>query len=205
MVWDYQQVDRAKPWVVLVCLYPLLRWIFLGFTDGLSANPAEFLTRSSGTWTLVGLLVVLLITPLKTMFKFPALVRLRRLIGLMTFFYAFLHMLAWAWWEHSLVIKDMARDVVVRPFVTVGVIAFVPMTLMALTSNQFAIRILRRHWKTLHRVVYLVVVAAIVHYWLHKSGKNDFFQVWIYGLVAAALLGWRLVAFIRRKASGVQA
>jgi len=140
----------------------------------------------------VCLIATLLVTPLRDWLQEPALIRIRRMCGLFTFFYASLHTLAWAWWEQNLVLVDMLRDVVQRPFVSVGMAAFLVLLAMALTSNQRAMRAMGRYWKALHRWVYLVAVLSIVHYWLHKAGKNDFLEVTIYGGVVAALLAWRL-------------
>lgn len=170
----------------------MLRWLYLGFADGLTVNPTEFLTRSSGTWTLVCLVATLLVSPLRDWLNEPALIRLRRMCGLFTFFYATLHTLAWAWWEQNFVLADMGLDVLERPFVTVGVAAFAVLFAMALTSSKRAMKALGPYWKALHRWIYLVAVLAIVHYWLHKAGKNDFVEVTIYGMVLGVLLGWRV-------------
>jgi len=193
-----KHVAWFKPLLFLAGLYPLLRWVFLGWQADLTANPTEFLTRSSGTWTLVCLIATLLVTPLRDWLQEPALIRIRRMCGLFTFFYASLHTLAWAWWEQNLVLIDMLRDVVQRPFVSVGMAAFLVLLAMALTSNQRAMRAMGRYWKALHRWVYLVAVLSIVHYWLHKAGKNDFLEVILYGGVVAALLAWRLWRLWRR-------
>ena len=186
-----------KPIVFLVGLYPLGRWIVLAWQQELTANPTEFLTRSSGTWTLVFLIIALCVTPMRFWLDQPALIRLRRMCGLFAFFYATLHMLAWAWWDQGLVWQDMLRDTYTRPFVTVGVVAFVVLLLMAMTSSQKAMRMMGRGWKRLHRMVYLVAVLVIVHFWLHKAGKNDFSEVAIYGLVMAGLLLWRFWRHIK--------
>jgi len=186
------EVDRLKPWLFVVGLYPVLRWAYLVWTNDLTANPTEFLTRSSGLWTLVCLIATLLVSPLRDWFGQPAMVRLRRMFGLFTFFYVSLHTMAWAWWEQNLVPVDMALDVVRRPFVTVGMAAFLVLLALALTSNQRSMRALGSRWKSLHQWIYLVAVLAIVHFWLHKAGKNDFAEVIIYGGVIAALLAWRV-------------
>ena len=173
-------------------LYPLLRWFYLGATDSLTVNPTEFLIRSSGLWTLVCLVATLLVSPLRNWLGEPALIRLRRMCGLFAFFYATLHTVAWAWWEQNFVLVDMGFDVVQRPFVSVGMAAFIVMQAMALTSTQFAMKRMGRYWKALHRWVYLVAVLAIVHFWLHKAGKNDYSEVMAYGAIMVALLGWRV-------------
>lgn len=192
--WSAVTVGRFKPVLFMAGLFPLARWFWLGFNDGLTANPVEFLTRSSGTWALVCLLVTLSITPLRRGLKQPALVRLRRPCGLFAFFYAALHFTAWFWWDRGLALGAMVQDIWERPFITAGFVAFVCMTALALTSTQWSIRKLGRRWETLHRLVYLVGILAIVHLWWHKAGKNDFEQPLIYGAVLAVLLGWRLVA-----------
>ena len=192
------KVDTFKPWIVLVCCLPFLRWIYLGLTGDLTANPTEFLTRSSGTWALVGLLLTLTVTPLQVVLRQPALVRIRRTLGLATFTYALLHMLAWAWWDQSLNLASMWADVLERPFVAFGFSAFVLLFALALTSNQWAMRTLKRRWKRLHQLIYLITLAVLVHYWLHKAGKNDFSEVLVYVPIAGILLGWRLTRWLRQ-------
>jgi len=202
--WPAKHVSRAKPLLFLFGLFPLGRWIWLGMQGGLTANPIEFLTRSSGTWALVWLLITLGITPLRRMLGQPALVRLRRMCGLFAFFYAFLHFSAWAWWDRALDVAFMLQDVIDRPFITAGFAAFVLMTALAVTSTQGAMRRMGRHWQRLHRAVYLIGMLAVLHLWWHKAGKNDFFEPVIYGAILAALLGWRLVALLiaRRRQPG---
>lgn len=191
-------VRAAKAALFILGLLPLARWFWLGAHDGLTANPQEFLTRSAGTWTLVCLLVTLAITPLRQWTGWAELVRLRRMCGLYAFFYASLHLLAWMFWEHGFALASMMRDVLDRPFVTAGMAAYAAMLPLALTSTRGWMRRLGPGWKRLHRLVYAVAVLAILHYWWHKSGKNDYGEVSYYAAVAAALLGWRLVRAWRR-------
>ena len=198
MSWQAKTVTRAKPLVFALALFPVARWVWLGLNDGLTANPAEFLSRSSGTWTLVCLLVTLSVTPVRQLLGQPALVRLRRMCGLFTFFYATLHALAWAWWDQGFDPTAMVADVLKRPFITVGMAGFILLALLALTSTQGWIRRLGKRWQTLHRVVYLIGVLAILHYFWHKAGKNDFSTVIIYGAVLAALLAWRVQRWLRQ-------
>lgn len=195
--WSAVTIGRLKPLLFVWGLYPVARWFWLGFNDGLTANPVEFLTRSSGTWALVWLLISLSITPLRRALGQPALVRLRRASGLFAFFYAVLHFTAWIWWDRGLDIVLMLQDLWDRPFIAAGFIAFVFMAALAATSTQWAMRKLGRRWQLLHRLVYVIGLLAILHLWWHKAGKNDFEQPIIYGAVLAVLLGWRLV--LRRK------
>lgn len=185
--------DRAKPLLFLAGLFPLIRWVVLGVQNSLTANPVEFLTRSSGTWTLVCLLVTLSISPLRQWLKQPALLRWRRMCGLFTFFYAVLHALTWGGWDQSFELIPMLTDVWKRPFILVGAAAFLTMTLLAITSTHGWMRRLGKNWQLLHRSIYLIGVLAILHYWWHKQGKNDFDTVLIYAAVLAFLLVWRLV------------
>ncbi len=186
-------VDRCKPVLVLLGLYPLIRWVWLGWQGDLTANPMEFLTRSSGTWALVCLLVTLSVSPLREVLNQPALIRLRRTCGLFAFFYAALHAITWAWWDQGFVVGLMWRDVIDRPFITVGMLAFLALLMLALTSNQRAMRALGKRWKQLHRFIYMIGALVILHYWWHKSGKNDYAEVLVYGAVMLFLLAWRVV------------
>lgn len=197
--WSALAVGRAKPALFLLGLAPFARWVWLGLNNGLTANPVEFLTRSSGTWTLVCLLVTLAITPLRRLTGQPALVRLRRMCGLFAFFYGFLHFMAWVWWDRGFDPGQMLADIGERPFITVGFAAFVLMAALAATSTQWAMRRLGKRWQRLHRAVYAIGLLAVLHYWWHKAGKNDLEQPMIYAAVLAVLLGWRVAAWWRRR------
>jgi sulfoxide reductase heme-binding subunit YedZ len=187
-----QTVGRVKPALFIAGLLPLARWVWLGFNGGWTANPVEFLTRSSGTWTLVCLLVTLSITPLRRLTGQPALVRLRRMCGLFAFFYGVLHFITWAWWDRELDPVSMVQDVGQRPFIAVGFTAFVLMCALAATSTQAAMRRLGRGWQRLHRAVYVIGLLAILHFWWMRAGKQNFGEPILYGTVLCVLLGWRV-------------
>lgn len=190
--WLKVVVAKGKPALFAIGLFPLVRWVWLGWHDQLTANPIEFLSRSSGTWTLVCLLVTLSISPLRHITGQSALIRWRRMCGLFTFFYATLHALSWAWWDQGLVFTAMINDVINRPFIAAGFFAFIGLLLLALTSTHGSMRWLGHNWQRLHRLIYVIAIAAIAHYWWHKAGKNDFSTVSLYALVTIALLVWRL-------------
>ena len=190
-----QWIQRSKPLLFVAGLLPLARWVHLGIQDGLGANPIEFLTRSSGTWALVCLLVTLSITPLWRLLGMPALLRWRRMCSLFAFFYASLHFLAWVGWDRGFSFPDMVSDVIQRPFIAVGLAAFVLMTVLVITSTHAAMRALGRHWQQVHYAVYLIAILAVLHFWWHKAGKQDFEQPIIYALIVAFLLGWRVSAW----------
>lgn len=178
--------------VFVASLAPLARLFWLGNTDGLTANPIEFVTRSTGTWALVFLCLTLAITPLRRLTGQPQWLKLRRMLGLYSFFYALLHFSIWFWLDHHLDPLQMWRDVLKRPFIAAGFTAFVLLLPLAATSTRAMMRRLGVNWVRLHRLIYLIAIAAILHYWWHKAGKNDFGTVQIYAAVVAALLGIRL-------------
>lgn len=181
---------NPKLWVFCICLLPLLRLIVLGVSGGLGANPIEFITRSTGTWTLVGLMVTLSVTPLRRLTGRTDLVRYRRMLGLFAFFYACLHFGTYIWLDQFFDPAAIAKDIVKRPFVTVGFTAFVLLIPLAATSNHAMMRHLGRRWQLLHRLVYLIAALGVVHYlWLVKK---DLTSPLIYGAVLALLLLARL-------------
>lgn len=196
--WTARQVGKFKPLVFMLCLYPFARWTWLGFNDGLGANPPEFLIRSSGIWALVALGLTLSVTPLRRIINQPALVRVRRMLGLFAFFYTCLHLLGWAFWERGWSLSSMWSDVVQRTFITVGMVAFLPMLALAVTSTRGWIHRMGRHWQQLHRSVYAIAVLSVWHFWLVRAGKNDFFEPYVYGAMLAALLLVRVFFYVRR-------
>ncbi len=188
---------RTRPawWALLALgLLPLAWLVWRTLSDQLGANPAETLIRATGDWTLRGLCLTLAVTPLRVQLGWPELARFRRLLGLLTFGYASLHLVCYGWFDMGLDWPDILHDIPKRPFVLVGSLAFVLLTLMAATSWNGAIRRLgARRWQALHRSVYAVAMLAVLHFWWMRAGKNNFGEVWVYGLILAALLGWRLI------------
>jgi sulfoxide reductase heme-binding subunit YedZ len=195
-------IVAIKAAVFLLALGPLARLLLAGTTGafgGLGANPVEFVTRSTGTWTLVFLCITLAITPARRLTGWNWLQRLRRMIGLFAFFYGALHFTTYFWLDQWFDLAAIIKDIVKRPFITVGFAAFVLMIPLALTSTDAMVRRLGRRWGKLHRLVYAVAIAAILHYWWHKAGKNDYSEVGWYAAVVIGLLGWRLVDRWRKR------
>lgn len=184
------QIEGIKAALWVICLFPLLRLTCLGFNDGLGANPIEVITRSTGTWPLVGLLLALTVTPLRKLTGRSWLIRLRRLIGLFAFFYACLHFATYIWLDQFLDPASIANDIVKRPFITVGFSAFVLLIPLAVTSNQAMIKRLGRGWKRLHRLVYVIASLGVVHCWWLV--KRDIAAPVVYGCVRLLLLAMRL-------------
>lgn len=181
---------NPKVWIALVCLLPLMRLVGLGVGDGLGANPIEFITRSTGTWTLVGLMVTLSVTPLRHLSGRADLIRYRRMLGLFTFTYACLHFVTYVWLDQFFDPSAIARDIVKRPFITVGFAAFVLLIPLAGTSTHAMMRRLGRRWLQLHRLIYPIALLGVIHYlWLVKK---DLTEPLIYGAVLAVLLAVRL-------------
>ena len=186
-----------KAFIFLLALLPLDRLIWLGFTDELGANPIEFITRSTGTWALVFLCLTLAMSPLRLITHSIAWIRYRRMLGLLSFFYACIHFGIWLWLDQNFDLIEMLKDVVKRPFITMGFISFVLLIPLALTSTHWAQQKLGRRWMQLHRIIYLIAVTVVLHYWWHKAGKNDFDTVTIYAIVLLLLLSCR-IPFIRK-------
>ena len=191
-------ITSIKYFVFALALIPLVRLLVLGYLGDLTANPVEFITRSTGTWTITFLCITLSMSPMRWMSGWSGWIQLRRMLGLFTFFYAFLHFTIWYWLDHNLDAKAMIDDVIERPFITVGFLGFVCMSLLAISSNQMAMRWLRRKWSLLHRLIYLIAVLGVLHYLWHKAGKNDFEVVYIYAGIIFLLLVIRVPVIQKR-------
>jgi methionine sulfoxide reductase heme-binding subunit len=189
----------AKIAVFVAAWYPLARIVFFGLTDRLGANPIEFITRSTGLWTLVFLCITLAVTPLRRLTGMAVLVRFRRMLGLYTFFYATLHFTTYVWFDKWFDVAAILKDIGKRPFIMVGFAAFVLLIVLAATSPRAMVRKLGRRWQSLHRAIYAIGALAILHFWWMKSGKHDLLLPRIYGAIMVALLGWRLLVWLRER------
>jgi sulfoxide reductase heme-binding subunit YedZ len=193
----------AKPALFLLALLPLAWLVFAAATDRLGANPAEALIRSGGDWTLRMLCLTLAVTPLRQLTGWSALARLRRMLGLFTFFYAVLHFLSYAWLDMGLDLTAIVADIAKRPFILVGTAALLLLLPLAATSFNRAIRALgAKRWQALHRLVYGIAGLALLHFFWMRAGKNDFGEVAVYAAIVAALLGWRVWHWLRTRAGG---
>ena len=190
----------AKPVLFLLCLAPLA-WLFYGAASNqLGANPAEALIRRLGDWTLRGLWLTLAITPLRELTGLAALARFRRMLGVFTFSYASLHLLAYGWLDKSLDLAEILRDIAKRPFILMGFTAWALMLPLAATSFNKAIKALgAKRWQALHKAIYAISVIALMHFIWMRAGKHNFAEPAVYGVILAALLGWRLWKRLSRK------
>ncbi len=188
------QHRSAKTVLWLLCLTPFAWLVGGAVNDALGANPAEYLIRATGDWTLRLLCITLAVTPLRVMLGLPELAKLRRMFGLFTYFYAVLHLLCYSWLDMGFELVDIAADIAKRPFILVGFTAFLLLTPLALTSFNRAIRWLgAKRWQWLHRLVYVVAVLAVLHFFWMRAGKSNFAEVFVYASVLFFLLAWRVV------------
>jgi methionine sulfoxide reductase heme-binding subunit len=178
--------------VFLACLFPLGQLLYYGFTDDLTANPIEYITRFTGSWALILLLGSLSITPLRKITGWNDLIKLRRMLGLFAFSYALVHFATYMVLDLFFDFAAIAKDIFKRPYITVGFTAFALLIPLAVTSTSGMIRRLGKRWQQLHRLVYVVAIAAVIHfYWLVKA---DIRRPVMYGSVLALLLGYRLLS-----------
>lgn len=192
-------VTLAKPFVFAVCLVPFAILARNVFNEDLGPNPVETLNRYTGDWTLRFLLITLAVTPLRQMTGWGYLVGFRRMLGLFAFFYVCLHFLSWSWIDKVFDWDEIVKDVIKRPFITLGFTCFVLLIPLAATSTNAMVRRLGgRRWRRLHKLVYAIAIGGVVHYlWLVKS---DIREPLLYGAILAFLLGYRVWTYWRRRA-----
>ena len=196
-----KQILLFKAFVFLLCLVTFLRLFILALQDDLSANPIEFVERATGFWTLFILLLTLSLTPVRLLTGIAWPIQLRRMTGLFMYFYACLHITTYVWLDHSFFWPDISHDILKHPYVLVGFSAFLFTTPLAITSNNFMIRKLGRRWKQLHRLVYLIGILGVVHFWWLV--KKDIREPLLYGCILLALLAIRIYSsYIQPKRTG---
>jgi len=185
-----------KPIVFALALAPALGLLYALLAGALGVNPAETLQLSTGLWAFRFLLVTLAITPVRRITGWNGIIRFRRMLGLFAFFYATLHVLTWIVLDHSFAWDEAAADIVKRPFITAGMVAFASMVPLAITSTKGWIRRLGRRWQLLHRLIYVSALAAAVHFiWKVKVVYGE--PVY-YAAIVIGLLGFRVVTMWRR-------
>ena len=197
----------AKPALFALALLPFAQLLWGALANTLGANPAEALIRGTGDWVLRFLCITLAITPLREWTGWNALARLRRMFGLFAYFYGVTHFLCYAWLDMGLDWAAIVKDIPKRPFVLVGSLAMVLMTPLAATSFNKAIKALgAKRWKTLHKLVYAIVLLGLLHFFWMRAAKNNFGEWSIYAVIVVMLLGWRVwKAWARRQPRQVQA
>lgn len=191
-------IRRLKIAAFLICLLPIVELAWRGTHEGLGANPIEFITHSTGDWTLRFLLITLAVTPARRLLRLPSLIRFRRMFGLFAFFYAGLHFLTYIWLDKFFDVQDILRDIGKRPFITVGFGSLLLTVPLAVTSTTAWIRRLGgKLWQFLHRLIYFASAGGVIHYyWLVKSDVRLPLR---YGATLVVLLAYRLVTFAAKR------
>jgi methionine sulfoxide reductase heme-binding subunit len=185
--------DTQFPKVLIFvnALLPLLLLLWDVYSGRVGANPLEFVTRTTGMLALIFLLVSLAITPVRKVSGLNVVVKFRRMLGLFAFFYAFLHLTTYIWFDRFFNLRSTLQDIAQRPFIAVGMTAFVLMIPLAVTStNKMVKRLGGKRWVQLHRVVYFAGIAAVVHFWMLV--KSDTRLPLTFGFILALLLGYRV-------------
>jgi sulfoxide reductase heme-binding subunit YedZ len=194
-----QQLFQLKAFLFLLALLPLARLFWLGFNDDLTANPIEFIERSTGTWALICLMVALAMTPVRLISGISWPIQLRRMAGLFMFFYACLHFATYLWLDHWFNWNEISKHIIEHPYVLVGFSAFVLSIPLALTSNNAMMRFLGARWKRLHYSAYLIAILGVLHFWWLV--KKDIREPLFYAIVLATLLGIRIYYRYRKNNS----
>lgn len=178
-----------KPAIFIACLLPLVFLFSNFFLDRLGANPFEVLTRSTGDWTLRFLFITLAMTPLRRFTGLAWPLRLRRMFGLFSYFYVIVHLLTYLWLDHFFDWDEIITDIIKRPYITLGMLAVILLTPLAITSNKAMIKRLGKRWKTLHKLVYPIAVLGVVHFMLLV--KADLREPEIYAVILLMLFALR--------------
>jgi methionine sulfoxide reductase heme-binding subunit len=185
-------VRFAKVVVFVNALVPLVLLLWDLYHKRLGPNPLQFATTTTGILTLIFLSLTVAITPLRKIFGINSLVKLRRMLGLFAFFYGSLHLLTYIWFDRLFNLLSVGQDVVKRPFILAGMVAFLLMVPLAITStNKMVKRLGGKRWAKLHRLVYLSVIAGVVHFWMLV--KSDIRLPLTFAFIVVFLLGYRLL------------
>ena len=192
------QLAAIKSVLFALCLVPFAHLVWGVAYDALGANPVEAVTRSTGWWKLFLLCATLAVTPLRRATGANWLLKLRRMIGLFAYFYVVLHFLTYVWLDQWFDVTAMAKDILKRPYITVGFTAFLLLAPLAATSTDAMRRRLGRNWQRVHRFIYLIAIFGVLHFWWLV--KRDITEPAIFGLVVAGLLGVRLSRSLRQRA-----
>ncbi|MFM8608019.1 MAG: sulfite oxidase heme-binding subunit YedZ [Hyphomicrobiales bacterium] len=188
-------IGVIKPLLFCFMLLPSLLIIYAIFFDPLmlGANPAEAILHHTGDWVIYSLLLTLAVTPVRRVTKWNDAIKLRRMLGLFSFYYVSLHFLAYLGFDRLFDLSDMAREIAKRPFILVGFLAFLLMIPLAVTSTRgWVLRIGGKTWAQLHKLIYAIAILGIIHYWWLV--KRDIFWPLLLGLVLTALLAYRLIS-----------
>ena len=185
----------VKPVTFLLLTIPFLNLLFGTYFDTLGANPIEYILHNSGEWSLRILLLTLCLSPMSRMLRWIQVLQIRRMIGLFSFFYASLHLLCYIGFEQAFDVFSIIDDIWERPFITVGLSAFLMLLPLAITSTRNKMRQMGRRWKLLHRLVYLAVILSVIHF--SSLVKADLQEPIIYASSPAVVLLERIWQWAR--------
>lgn len=197
-----QAVKFTLPQVPKIAIYivgfiPAVWLFYEGVNDRLGADPMRYLEQSLGLWALRFLIATLAITPLRQLLKIN-LLRYRRALGLLAFYYACLHLLTYLVLDQGLDVAAIVADIVKRPYITIGMATFIVLIPLAVTSNNASVRKLGGHaWARLHRLVYLAAIGAALHFILVVKSWPP--EPLVYAAIVATLLGYRLLRSLIKK------
>lgn len=178
-----------KPLLFVLALLPVALLAYGAWADTLGANPIETITRDTGEWTLRLLLITLSISTLRRIAGWSQLIKLRRMLGLFAFFYATLHLFTYLWLDQFFWWSEILADIIKRPFITVGMLAFVLLIPLAVTSTNGMMRRLKKNWLKLHKLIYPIAGLGVLHFfWLVKA---DYREPIIYLILLSLLLAER--------------
>ena len=200
---NVRQIGALKGVLFVLALVPLARLATGAFVypEWLGSNPAEFITRATGDWTLRFLLITLAVTPLRRLSDWGWLLRFRRMLGLYAFFYGVVHLSSYVSFDHVFEFGEIVKDILKRPFITVGFASLLLMLPLALTSaNAMVRRLGPKRWIALHRLIYVIAPLGVLHFWWMV--KRDLTEPIIYALILALLFGYRLGVRLRSPRSG---
>ena len=183
-------IKYSKPLVFVICLWPLATIIIDIFYNNLGAEPVKKVMNHFGEWTLIFICLTLLMSPLKRLTNLPAWIRFRRMLGLFVFFYATIHLLTYIGLDYRFDWQPIINDVLKKKFIFIGFSAWLLLVPLAITSSDKMVRILKKNWKKLHRLVYVVSIFGVLHFiWLSKT---IFFKPLIFLIILIILLLFRI-------------
>lgn len=184
-------VSFFKPLIFVLCLMPFALLVMNAVNNNLGPNPVEEMIRTLGDWGIYFLLTGLAVTPARKIFKQNWLIRYRRMIGLFTFFYVSMHFLSYIWFEQFFSVQDIVKDIIKRPFITIGFVCYLLLVPLALTSTNAMMKRLKKNWGRLHKVVYPVSMLALLHYFMMV--KADYLVPGVMLVILSLLLGYRVL------------
>ena len=192
-----QSGKKIKPVLFLLLLAPIAMLAYRFYSEGFGANPIETINRFTGDWALRILLLTLAISPLIRITRWNNIIQYRRMVGLFAFFYVCVHLTSYVVLDQFFDFGAIIDDVFKRPFITAGFSSFILLIPLAITSTNKMVKRLQYRWIQLHRLIYLIAMLAVLHFWWMV--KVDTREPMIYAIILAILLGFRLVYFIKRK------